>query len=123
MYPHDMEVEKNCNFILLLYALWKFTGKDELVKNYYKLMKQLINFIIKSDNTGNGFPNKGTANTIDDASPAVQFAKEQTYLGVKALSTYHAVCVIAEKMGDVKLKQKCLKMIKKINLTLEKKHG
>jgi len=120
-YPHDMEVEENCNFILLLYVLWRFTGKDELIKNYYKLVKRLIEFVIKSDTTGNGFPDRGTANTVDDASPAVQFAKEQTYLGVKALSTYHAVYVIAEKMNDIKLKQKCLQMIKKINFTLEKK--
>ncbi len=86
VYPHQMEVEENCNFILLTYALWRFTGRDEIRQDNLDAVARLARFILDSDTTGNGFPDRGTANTVDDASPAVQFGREQTYLAVKALS-------------------------------------
>jgi hypothetical protein len=99
-YGHDMEIEENCNFILLLHALYKFTGRSELSASVYPQAVRLIRYVAESDTTGNGFPNRGTANTIDDAGPAVQYAKEQTYLAVKSYSAYRAMQELAERMED-----------------------
>ena len=86
VYPHQMEVEENCNFILLTYALWRLTGREAVRRDNLDAVARLIRFVLDSDTTGNGFPDRGTANTVDDASPAVQFGREQTYLAVKALA-------------------------------------
>ncbi len=118
-YGHDMEVEENCNFVLMLYALWRYTGKRRLVEENYELAKRLMRFVRSSDTTGNGFPNEGVANTIDDASPAVQYAKEQTYLAVKSLCAADAAAAMAEEMGDEAFAESCVGMESKIEEALE----
>jgi len=120
-YGHDMEIEENCNFVLMLYALWRYTGKRGLVEGHYELVKRLIRFIRSADTTGNGFPNEGVANTIDDASPAVQYAKEQTYLAVKSLCAANAASVMAEEMGDEEFEGLCREIELTIEQTLEEK--
>ncbi len=99
-YPHPMECEENTNFILMLHAFWRWTGSDAPVRRHFELVRRLVQYLIRVDDTGNGFPNHGTANTIDDASPAVQFAREQTYLGVKCLAAFHAAARMAAHVGD-----------------------
>lgn len=104
-YPHQMQVEENTNFILMLHAHWRFTGCDSAIREHLELVRALVEYIQRADSTGNGFPNEGTANTIDDASPAVQWAREQTYLGVKCLATCECAADIAEALGDAPLAQ------------------
>lgn len=119
-YGHDMQVEENCNFILLLYALVKFTGNESLIEKYYEQVGRLTQYLIDSDTTGNGFPNTGTANTIDDAGTAVQYAKEQTYLGMKALSAFAAVREFARFRSDGALLRRCDERIGAIRTTLDR---
>lgn len=119
-YPHHMEVEENCNFILLAYALWHFTGKAAIVQDNAKAVATLINFVLDSDTTGNGFPNRGIANTVDDASPAVQFGKEQIYLAVKALAACQAATkLLTAAQTQPDLVQKCHARVSRILETLE----
>jgi hypothetical protein len=119
-YGHDMEIEENCNFILLLHAHRNFTGHSHLAKTVYPQVKRLIQYVADSDTTGNGFPNTGTANTIDDAGAAVQYAKEQTYLAVKAYSAYLVVQEMAGAAGDDDTVNLCVEQMAKIRDTLER---
>ncbi|UCG16310.1 MAG: DUF4965 domain-containing protein [Phycisphaerales bacterium] len=119
-YPHDMEVEENTNFILLLHALWRWTGRDRMAREYADLVRRLMRFIIASDTTDNGFPDKGVANTIDDAGPAIQFAKEQTYLAVKSLCAARASADLARQWGDDGLRAECDEFVERTMGTLEK---
>jgi xylan 1,4-beta-xylosidase len=84
-YSHHMEVEENTNYILMAYTHWRRTGDDSKVKKYAGFIKKLLDFVVACDSTGNGIPDKGCANTIDDASPAIQYGSKQVYLGVKAM--------------------------------------
>jgi len=118
-YGHDMEIEENCNFILMLYALWRYTGQRELVQRYYELLKRLIKFIHSADRSGSGFPNEGIANTIDDASPAVQYAREQTYLGIKCLCAADVASIVAEAMNDPGFADLCSSIQSRIRHTLD----
>lgn len=84
IYPHYMEIEENANYLLLMAARCFFTGDLKLAQKHLDLCRRLADFIVQCDTDGNGFPDQGTANTIDDASPALQYGKEQTYLAVKS---------------------------------------
>jgi len=95
-YPHHMEVEVNADYLLLMAARTFFRGDLQLARRHMPLCRRLADFIVQSDTTGSGFPDRGTANTIDDASPALQFGKEQTYLAVKAQA---ALWALAELEG------------------------
>ncbi len=86
-YPHDMEVEENANYILMAYSLWKRTGKDNIIRKHANFIQKLMDFILACDTTGNGIIDLCCANTIDDASPAIQFGKEQIYLAVKSMAS------------------------------------
>ncbi len=118
-YHHPMPVEENANFLLLLHCLWRWTGDDELIKRHSGLAKRLTAYFERSDTTGNGFPNLGVANTIDDASPAVQFAREQTYLAVKTLCACHAASQMAEALEEDEWAQQCQRIISRIRRTLD----
>lgn len=86
VYHHEMEVEEAANYLILAFAYWRRTGDDSLLRKHAGTIKDFAAFIRACDTTGNGIPDKGVANTIDDASPAVQFGTEQVYLAVKALA-------------------------------------
>ncbi len=119
-YPHQMEVEENCNYVLLVYALWRFSGSQELITRNLDVITQLIRFVLDSDTSGNGFPNRGIANTIDDASPAVQYGKEQIYLAVKALSACWAAAKLLDNANNsAELAAECLERVKLIASTLD----
>lgn len=99
-YSHDMPVEENTNYVLLLLQYWTTTGDDDFVRERFELVRRLLAFVEESDADADGFPETGVANTIDDASPAVQFAREQTYLAVKAAAAFQAGVEMAELVGD-----------------------
>ncbi len=102
-YPYDMEVEGNSNFLLLMAARTFFSGDMQFFLKYHPLCKKLANFIINSDVKGNGFPDKGIANHLDDAGPALQFAKSQTYLAVKSQAALWALGEMEELIAEKKL--------------------
>jgi hypothetical protein len=86
----------------MLAARTYFTGDLDLARKLMPLCRRLAEFIIQCDTTGNGFPDRGTANTIDDGSPALQYGKQQTYLAVKA----HAALWAMAEMEDLLSKGK-----------------
>jgi hypothetical protein len=87
-YNHHMPVEENTNYVLMSYAYWCRTGDDSKIKRHAEPIRKALDFILACDTTGNGIPDIGMANTIDDASPAVQYGREQIYLAVKALAAF-----------------------------------
>jgi len=89
-YSHDMAVEESCNYVILSAAYWLRTGDDRYLRKHKDTLRGYLRFLTAADTTGSGIPDKGVANTIDDASPAVQFGKEQTYLGAKTLAAFVA---------------------------------
>ena len=95
-YPHPMEVEENANYLLLLAGHAMFTGRTQKVKEKLPLCRRLAEFIVQCDTNGNGMPDRGTANTIDDASVAVQFGREQVYLAVKSQAALWALAELEE---------------------------
>ncbi|MCS7187568.1 MAG: DUF4965 domain-containing protein [Armatimonadota bacterium] len=118
-YHHPMPVEENANFLLMLHCLWLWTGKQELIERHSGLAKRLTAYFERSDTTGNGFPNLGTANTIDDASPAVQYSREQTYLAVKTFCACHAAAQIANALGESDWEKQCRRLMERIRKTLD----
>lgn len=118
-YPHPMQVEENANYLLMLHAFWRWTGNLEPARRHHALCKRLVDYFEHSDTTGNGFPNEGVANTIDDASAAVQYAREQVYLAVKTLSACHAAGQIAQALGDTEWQAQCERLVTRIRGTLD----
>jgi hypothetical protein len=111
-YHHEMEVEENTNYILLAFSHWRRTANDRIIAKHSETIKKALDFIIACDTTGNGIPDLGCANTVDDASPALQFGKEQVYLGVKAMAAALCGYEILKHIGDenaVKYKQFAIK--------------
>ena len=90
IYPHDMPIEENANYILMMFSHYLRTGKIDAILKHSELIKKLMDFIVACDSTGNGIVDLGTANTVDDGSPAVQYCSEQIYLGIKAMSAIDA---------------------------------
>lgn len=111
-YHHAMPVEENANFLLLLYAHARWWGRDELFGRYHDLCRRLVEYLLWADSTGNGFPDRGTANTIDDASPAVQYGRDNVYLGVKRLAALHAAQRIFETLGDADCARRCARAVR-----------
>jgi hypothetical protein len=106
-YHHAMPVEENANFLLLLYAHARWWGREGLFGRYHDLCRRLVDYLLWADSTGNGFPDRGTANTIDDASPAVQYGRDNVYLGIKRLAALHAARRIFERLGDAAYAGRC----------------
>ncbi len=105
IYPHEMPVEENTNYILMMFAHYLRTGKTQLIHKHKDLLRQLVDFILACDSTGNGIPDLGTANTVDDGSPAVQYCSEQIYLGVKAMAAVEAGMNMLLLTGDYGLEK------------------
>lgn len=119
VYGHEMEVEENANYLLLLLMQWRLTGKTEIIELKKDLVELLAEHLIGVALTGSGFPTEGTANTIDDASPAIQYAREQTYLGIKTLCALQAAAEIAKAIGNMDLEQRCNDQVNVIKQTLD----
>lgn len=122
VYPHHMPVEESCNLLLLTYAIWRFKGCQKWRQHLPELIK-VVEYLLSTDTTGNGYPNQGVANTIDDATASVQFAKEQTYLAVKVLATLTAFIELIGNIPDSaiynELIEKSSRMIDNIKNTME----
>ncbi|MFP4144110.1 MAG: glutaminase domain-containing protein [Phycisphaeraceae bacterium] len=89
-YPHAMEVEENCNYLLLLQACAHWTGDRPIASRHAELVAKLAKYLIWTDRDKSGFPSAGVANAIDDAGAAVQYSNKQTYLGVKRVAALRA---------------------------------
>lgn len=98
-YPHHMEVEENANYLLMLTAWALFTGELKAAAAKLPLCRRLAEFIVCADSDGNGVPDTGVANTIDDAGPALQFGREQVYLAVKAQAALWALADLEQRAG------------------------
>jgi xylan 1,4-beta-xylosidase len=99
IYPHEMEVEESTNYIILAYCHYKRTGDDSILRSKAAIIEKYLAFIAACDTTGSGVPDKGVANTIDDASPAIQFGKQQIYLAIKVLAAYETGAEILNLAG------------------------
>ncbi len=99
VYPHDMEVEETTNYVILSYAYYQRSADDSIIRKHAKILEQYLAFVAACDTTGTGIPDRGVANTIDDASPAVQFGEEQTYLAVKVLASYAVGAEMLDLLG------------------------
>lgn len=117
-YPHAMPVEENSNFLLLLYSHGQWWGRQELFTRYNDLNKQLVEYLLWADSKGNGFPDRGTANTIDDATPAVQYGRDNVYLGIKRLAALHAASRMFDAVGEAKWSSRCKQQVRKAVKTL-----
>ena len=116
-----MPVEENANFLLLLYAHGKWWGRETLFRKYADTSKSLVEYLLWCDSTGNGFPDRGTANTIDDATPAVQYGRDNVYLGIKRLAALHAAARMFDHIGTKELKalaRRCKREVAKAVETL-----
>jgi hypothetical protein len=120
-YPHDMPVEENADYILLMYNYWKTTGDTAFMKSQFGNVKNYTQFIFNCDTDGDGLPDINVANTIDQGSPAIQNSKNQTYLGVKALGAYRAAREMAQAqdLPDGTFISNCDSRVRLINFTLE----
>ncbi|MEX0774468.1 MAG: DUF4965 domain-containing protein [Phycisphaeraceae bacterium] len=107
-YPHDMPVEENSNYLLMLQAYAHWTGDASLIKPHADLIERLVKYLIWTDRDDSGFPSEGVANTIDDASPATQYARRQTYLAIKRVAALHAAADLLERADRSELAQKCV---------------
>ncbi|MFW5751155.1 MAG: glutaminase domain-containing protein [Planctomycetota bacterium] len=99
-YSHDMAVEETANYLILACATWARTGRDHLLRKHAATLRAYLRFLVAADSNGNGVPDRGVANTIDDASPAVQFGREQVYLAAKTLAAFVAGERIFAHLGD-----------------------
>lgn len=98
-YPHSMEVEENANYLLLLSAWTSLTGNTKKAGTKLGLCRRLAEFIVQADTSGNGVPNLGVANTIDDASPAIQYGREQIYLALKSQAALWGLAELEQKVA------------------------
>ncbi len=106
-YPHQMEVEENCNYILMACAYWKRTGDEKLRSELRGIIINLMDYIVSTDLQGTGVPSTGCSNTIDDASPAIQFGNQQVYLGIKAVAALTAGVSMIDGMNSDVYKDFC----------------
>jgi hypothetical protein len=91
-YPHEMPVEENANFLLLMQAYCHWCGERQPAREHARTIADVAHYLIWSDRDASGLPSAGTANTIDDAGPAVQYSRKQTYLAVKRIAALRAAC-------------------------------
>ncbi len=113
-YPHDMEVEETANFILLLHAHAQRTGKRDRVRRHAATLASFTRFLLAADTDGDGIPDRGVANTIDDGSPAIQFGTQQTYLAVKTLGALTAAATMLDAKREAALLRNVQAAAKKI---------
>jgi len=100
-YPHQMEVEENTNFVLLLHQYLTQTGDEAPVRRHFASVRALLDFVTECDTDGDGFLEEGRYNTIDQGSAGVQHARDQVYLAVRALAAYTAGAQMAGLVGQV----------------------
>lgn len=99
-YAHDMPIEENCNFILMLYAGYTINENLCSIVEHKDVLKRLVRYILDSDTIGDGIPNIGVFNTIDDGMNEVQKAEKQTYLAIKSACALNASILMLKNIED-----------------------
>lgn len=110
-YAHDMPVEENCNFLLLLQTYSHWTGDLSVARRLVDLIERLALYLIWTDRDRSGFPSEGTANTLADATPATQYARKQTYLAVKRLAALRAAADLLGHLDRHELAERCDRIV------------
>jgi len=105
-YPHDMEVEEAANYVLLTFVHARHTHNVERVRVHGTALRDALRFLLACGHPRTGVPIKGVANTIDDASPAIQYGHEQVYLAVKAYAALRAGAELATDGGFAGLRRR-----------------
>ena len=99
-YAYEMPVEENANVLLLLDTYQHWTGDLKVTRKHLAAIRRLIRYLVWTDRDGSGFPSTGVANTIVDASPAIQYGRKQTYLAVKRAAALRAAAGILRRLED-----------------------
>ena len=95
-----MKVEENCNYIMLLHHYWRATDDASILSDKHGLLRELVDFLLEADTTGSGLPNRYADNTNDWGSGLITASEEQSYHGVRLVTTYSAAMQIAEHLDD-----------------------
>jgi hypothetical protein len=120
-YHHDMAIEETANYVILLFLEWRRRGDFDRVCAQRAVLADYLAFIAACDTAGTGIPDQGVANTIDDASPAIQFGRQQTYLAVKCLAAWTAAAAMLRELGEVAGADEALKRADRIRRAVERK--
>ena len=120
-YPHDMEVEEAANYVLLSFAYARHTRDWARVRQHGAALRDALLFLIACGHPRTGVPVKGVANTIDDASPAIQYGHEQVYLAVKTYAAFVAGRELAAEGGFISLRRQLRARAGRILRQLERK--
>ncbi|MGM0492950.1 MAG: malectin domain-containing carbohydrate-binding protein [Armatimonadota bacterium] len=99
-YWHPMEIEENTNYVLLLHHYWRHSGDGDIVRRNFDSVRELLDWVTDADTDGDGFPEEGLYNTIDQGSPAIQYAPDQVYLAVRQIAAYQAGAQMALEVGQ-----------------------
>ena len=118
-YSYPMIVEENCCYLLMLHTYCIYRGSWETAASHYEV-KRLADRILNADTTGNGIPDTGTDNTIDDAIPAIQNAREQTYLALKSACALGCFAEIAQNLGHTDEAKTALSRSRQIMVSVDK---
>lgn len=93
---HPTPVESNADYLLLTAAHVAWGGKASAARQKLPLCRRLAEFIFKCDTTGNGLPDRCTANMLEDGSAPLQYGRDQVYLALKAQAALTALAEIEE---------------------------
>ena len=110
-YPHDLPVEENSHYLLMLQAFCHWVGDVTLARRHADLIERLAKYLIWTDREGCGFPTEGTTNSIDDAGPATQYGRKQTSLAVKRLAALQAAADLLGRLGRDDTADRCEKIV------------
>ncbi|MFW6437894.1 MAG: malectin domain-containing carbohydrate-binding protein, partial [Armatimonadota bacterium] len=99
-YWHPMEIEENTNYVLLLHHYWRHSGDREIVERNFAAVQELLQWVTDADTDHDGLPEEGLYNTIDQGSPAIQYAPDQVYLAVRQIAAYQAGAQMAREVGE-----------------------
>ncbi|QDU72702.1 hypothetical protein Pan265_25760 [Mucisphaera calidilacus] len=106
-YPYAMPVEHAADFILLLDAYTRWTGDKTITTTLKQRVEGLAKYLLWSDPGATGFPTEGVTNSLDDGSPAVQFARGQTHLAIRRMTALRAVPALLSRDTPTELGEKC----------------
>ncbi len=119
-YPHEMEVEETANYVLMAFSYSRRTGDGSLLNRHADTLGRYLRFLLACDTSGNGVPDIGVANTIDDGSPAIQYGKQQTYLAVKVLAALQTGGELLRSLNRSDLATRCENQASRLRTTIER---
>jgi hypothetical protein len=116
-----MPVEETTNWLIMLYGYWRRSGDASLLHRHAGTVKSYLAFLHAADTDGDGVPDEGNANTIDDGSPAIQYGRSQIYLAVKTLGACAVGARLLAELGDDPAAATCLRQADAIRRTISEK--